>query len=134
MAIWQTERDICYMYRHARRPAEQIQILAEINGCSEEKIRDILERNGIKPAGIRKAQHRATVRKPWTVDELVQFIYLDANGMSAIKLAEYFERSERAVASIRHKIQTRQTESIRVALESLTVRKNEVTQRDGHTL
>jgi hypothetical protein len=105
------------MYRHARRPAEQIQILAEINSCSEEKIRDILERNGIKPAGVRKAQHRPTVRKPWAVDELVQFLYLNANGMSVIKLAEYFERTETAIRSIRSKIETRETEPIRVALE-----------------
>ena len=50
MAIWQKERDICYMYRHAKRPAEEIEILAEVNGCSVNEIKNVLIRNGIKPA------------------------------------------------------------------------------------
>lgn len=117
MAIWQTERDICYMYRHACKPAEQIQILSEINNCSEDEIRDILERNGIKPVGMRKVKPRNSHNKPWTVEELVQFQHLESNGMTTSKLSQHFKRSEKAIGCIRSKIRTKQTEAARVAFE-----------------
>ena len=82
MAIWQTERDICYMYRHAVNQLDQIKILAELNGCSEEEIRDVLEKHGIQPVGVRKTKFRTVPNKPWSVEELVQLLYLDANGIS----------------------------------------------------
>lgn len=117
MAIWQTERDICYMYRHAIKPAEQIEIMAELNGCSVEKIKDVLERNGIEIVKVKKANRCRVRAKNWTVDDLVQLLYLEANGMSTIKLAEHFGRTEHAVRGIKSKIRTRQTETARVALE-----------------
>lgn len=118
MAIWQTERDICYMYRHAFKQAEQIQILAELNNCSEEEIRKVLKRNGIKPAEIRRDRtFRTQKSKPWTVEELVQFLYLDSNGMTTRKLSQYFKRSEHAIGCIRSILNTKQTEAARAALE-----------------
>ena len=117
MAIWQTERDICYMYRHSRKPSEQIKIMAELNGCSVEKIKDVLKRNGITPAKPEKANRRKIRAENWKVEDLVQLLYLVESGMSIRKLAEYFDRSEAAIGSIRSKINTRQTETARVALE-----------------
>lgn len=116
MAIWQTERDICYMYRHAIKPAEQIRILAELNGCSEEEIRDVLEHNGIEPVGARRVKHRPK-HKQWSVEQLVQLLYLDANGVPDHRLAAYFNRTEYAVKSMKSKINKRSTEPARVALE-----------------
>ena len=68
MAIWQSDKDICDMYRHAANPKEQIQILAQLNICTEKEIRDVLVRNGIEPVGPRVVQHRSEPYKPWTIE------------------------------------------------------------------
>lgn len=117
MAIWQKERDICYMYRHAKRPAEQIEILAEVNNCSVSEIKAVLTKNGIKVVEGAKPKRSRVRAKNWTVDDLVQLLYLEANGMSTIKLAEHFGRTEIAIKDTKSKIRTRQTETARVALE-----------------
>ena len=117
MPIWQKERDVCYMYRHAKRPAEQIEILAEVNGCSVSEIKAVLTKNGIKVVEGAKPKRSRVRAKNWTVDDLVQLLYLEANGMSTIKLAEHFGRTEIAIRDIKSKIRTRQTETARVALE-----------------
>ena len=117
MAIWQKERDVCYMYRHAKRPAEQIEILAEVNNCSVSEIKAVLTKNGIKVVEGAKPKRSRVRAKNWTVDDLVQLLYLEANGMSTIKLAEHFGRTEIAIRDIKSKIRTRQTETARVALE-----------------
>ena len=78
MAIWQTELDICYMYRHAIKPAEQIKIMAELNGCSIEKIKDILRKHGLNIAEAPKAKRRRVRTPKWTVEDLIKFLYLDA--------------------------------------------------------
>jgi hypothetical protein len=117
------------MYRHAKRPAEQIEILAEVNNCSANEIKAVLIKNGIKVIEEAKLKpKRSRVRaKKWTVDDLVQLLYLEANGMSTIKLAEHFGRTEIAIRDIKSKIRTRQTETARVALDTYN------RQRRGNT-
>jgi hypothetical protein len=117
MAIWQSERDICYMFRNSKNPREQITILAELNSCTEEKIEDILKKNGLKiPAEKHKPQRQSTIKK-WSVDDLVQLLYLISNGMNNQKLAKYFNRSEASIVNVRYKINIRQTATIRKALD-----------------
>lgn len=115
--IWQTEQDICYMYRHAVNQLDQIKILAELNGCSEEEIRDVLEKHGIQPVGVRKTKFRTIPNKPWSVEELVQLLHLDATGMSDKRLAAHFDRTEKAIKSMKSKLNTKRTEPARAALE-----------------
>jgi len=117
VAIWQSDKDICDMYRHAANPKEQIRILAQLNICTEKEIRDVLERNGIEPVGPRVVQHRSEPYKPWTIEEMVQLLYLAANGMSDKKLSEYFKRSETAIGNMKSKINRKSTENARVALK-----------------
>lgn len=117
MAIWQSDKDICDMYRHAANPKEQIRILAQLNICTEKEIRDVLERNGIEPVGPRVVQHRSEPYKPWTIEEMVQLLYLVANGMTDKKLSEYFKRSETAIRNMKCKINRQRTENACAALE-----------------
>lgn len=117
MAIWQSENDICYMYRYAVNKKEQIKILAQLNACTENEIRKVLERNGIKPVKPHVVQHRSEPYKPWTTEEMVQLLYLVANGMTDKKLSEYFKRSETAISNMKNKIKRRRTEKARAALE-----------------
>lgn len=117
MAIWQSENDICYMYRHAVNKKEQIKILAQLNACTENEIRKVLERNGIKPVKPHVVQHRSEPYKPWTLEEMVQLLYLSANGMNEAKMSKYFKRSETAIRNMRNKIIMKRTEKARAALE-----------------
>lgn len=117
MAIWQSDKDICDMYRHAANPKEQIRILAQLNICTEKEIRDVLERNGIEPVGPRVVQHRSEPYKPWTIEEMVQLLYLVANGMTDKMLSEHFKRSETAIRNMKCKINRKRTENARAALE-----------------
>ena len=117
MAIWQSDKDICDMYRHAVNPKEQIRILAQLNICTEKEIRDVLERNGIEPVGPRVVQHRSEPYKPWTIEEMVQLLYLVANGMTDKKLSEYFGRSETAIRNMKCKINRQRTENACAALK-----------------
>ncbi len=117
MAIWQSDKDICDMYRHAADRKEQITILAQLNICTEDEIRAVLERNGIEPVGPRVVQHRTEPYKPWTLAEMVQLLYLVANGMTDKKLSEYFGRSETSIKNMRSKINRKSTENARAALE-----------------
>lgn len=117
MAIWQSDKDICDMYRHAADRKEQITILSQLNVCTEDEIRAVLERNGIEPVGPRVIQHRTEPYKPWTLTEMVQLLYLVANGMTDKKLSEYFGRSETSIKNMRSKINRKSTENARAALE-----------------
>lgn len=105
------------MYRHAADQKEQIRILAQLNLCKEDEIRAVLERNGIEPVGPRVVQHRSEPYKPWTIEEMVQLLYLSANGMTDKKLSEYFGRSETAISNMKSKINRKRTENARAALE-----------------
>ncbi len=117
MTIWQSDKDICDMYRHAADQKEQIRILAQLNLCTEDEIRAVLERNGIEPVRPRVVQHRPEPYKPWTIAEMVQLLYLTANGMSNQNLSEYFKRSENAIKNMKSKIKGKRTENARAALE-----------------
>ena len=105
------------MYRHAVNQLDQIKILAELNNCSEEEIRDVLENHGIQPVGVRKTKFRTIPNKPWSVEELVQLLHLDATGMSDQRLAAHFNRTEHAIKSMKSKLNTKRTENTRAALE-----------------
>lgn len=117
MAIWQSDKDICDMYRHAADPKGQIRILSQLNACNEDDIRAVLERNGIEPVKPRTVQHRSEPYKPWTIEEMIQLLYLVANGMTDSKLSEHFKRSETAISNMKSKINRRSTENARAALE-----------------
>lgn len=117
MTIWQSDKDICDMYRYAADQKEQIRILAQLNLCTEDEIRGVLERNGIESVSPRVVQHRSEPHKPWTIEEMVQLLYLTANGMSNQKLSEYFKRSEKAIRNMKSKIKGKRTETARLALE-----------------
>lgn len=54
-----TDREICYSYRSARHKAQQIQILAELNGTNNLEIIKVLVRNGEKlPASTVNALYK----------------------------------------------------------------------------
>lgn len=59
-----SEADICLEYRQAKKPYEQIPILAELNLCSREQIMRILIRNGMDMSNAvyhRNARARAAL-------------------------------------------------------------------------
>lgn len=47
-----TEADICKEYREAKDRKAQVGILAELNGCTKEKIAEVLESAGIQAEGV----------------------------------------------------------------------------------
>lgn len=49
-----TEEDICKEYREAKDRKAQVGILAELNGCSKEKIAEVLESAGIQAEGVNR--------------------------------------------------------------------------------
>lgn len=56
-----TEAEIVKSYQRADKKREQIKILAELNACQKQVIRDILEKNGEE---VPKTGNRYTVKKP----------------------------------------------------------------------
>lgn len=47
-----TEREICISYKEARRPDEQTQILADLNGTNKVEIIKILAKNKVELTGL----------------------------------------------------------------------------------
>lgn len=56
-----TEAEIVKSYQRAEKKREQIKILAELNACQKQVIRDILEKNGEE---VPKTGNRYTIKKP----------------------------------------------------------------------
>lgn len=70
-----TELEIVTTFRHAKYPGKQVAILAELNSCSTEEIKEILLRNGVeqknlprKSRKMRQAEMEALVESS-VVDE-----------------------------------------------------------------
>ena len=60
-----TENEIVSHYKRNGEKNSQIQILADLNGCSKEEIQDILKRNGceIKEPKKKEAKEKAAVQQ-----------------------------------------------------------------------
>ncbi len=61
-----TEAEIVKSYQRAEKKREQIKILAELNACQKQVIRDILEKNGEE---VPKTGNRYTAAKPEDLKE-----------------------------------------------------------------
>jgi len=59
-----TNDEICRDYRTAKSPTKQIQILAELNQCDKNRIKQILIDGGCKLPGNMTAPGEKRVRKP----------------------------------------------------------------------
>lgn len=59
-----SENEIVRDFRAAKKKREQIGILAELNQCSREQIREILLRNGINEAELPKKPGRSRTTEP----------------------------------------------------------------------
>lgn len=67
-----TENEIVKSFRNSDKKREQIRILAELNVCSREKIREILLRNGIMESELPKPPGKKTVEKKPKGQELAE--------------------------------------------------------------
>ncbi len=118
---WMSEADICEMYKSAKNQQTQINILAQLNACKAETIRNILRKNGITPIEPRTVKHRAKAQKQWTVEELLKFLHLINEGKSNKELAEQFGRSIGAIRCVRAKLNpeiiSNPSQNIKTALE-----------------
>ena len=63
-----TELEILTTFRQAKYPGKQVAILAELNSCSVEEIKDILLRNGVEPKNLPRKSRKMRQAE---MDELV---------------------------------------------------------------
>lgn len=59
-----TESQICMLYRDAKRPQEEIKILSQLNGCSKDKIKEILVKHGYDTTLIEHRSHKKLKLEP----------------------------------------------------------------------
>ncbi|MBQ3603927.1 MAG: hypothetical protein IJA02_08815 [Clostridia bacterium] len=118
---WMSEADICEMYKSAKDQRAQINILAQLNACKTETIRNILLKNGITPVEPRKVKHHSKQRKLWSVEELLQLQHLINEGKNNKELSERFDRSIGAIRCVRAKLNpeiiANPSENIKIAIE-----------------
>lgn len=60
-----TDEEICREYREAKKPKEQVMILADQNMCEKEEILKVLQNNGYELPGTHRTKPVAT-KKPQT--------------------------------------------------------------------
>ena len=102
MQMQMTEAEIVKSYQRAEKKREQIKILAELNACQKQDIRDILEKHGEE---VPKTGNRYTAAKKPEVTE--------ANGSKrkqAKRLLKNEEPTESSDLSTRENVGTRQQE------------------------
>lgn len=67
-----SESEIVRDFRAAKKKREQIGILAELNECSREEIREILLKNGIDEAELPKKPGRSRTTDPEVFQQMVE--------------------------------------------------------------
>ncbi len=100
MKPWMSDKDIADMYTGAVDRHKQIKVLAELNACSQDEIKTVLARRGIEVPAPKKAKQNGVPKKYWSIPELVELLYLNESGMSRVKLAKHFRRSEIAIRNV----------------------------------
>ena len=63
--MYMTDEEICGSYRRAdyNKKYHQLKVLSELNGCHPDEIREVLERNGIKPPMSRKKKREENMEE-----------------------------------------------------------------------
>ena len=89
-----TYEEICRSYRLAANKSKQVDILADLNGCSPQDIIDILTENG-EISGMPKKKKSKSQR--WTVDDEKKLIECYENGIGNFEIAEKLGRDYKAV-------------------------------------
>lgn len=64
-----TEQEIVNKYNRAESKSKQIKILAELNACSTQQIKDVLSKNGIKLRGIKTELQKVETH---SIDEKIE--------------------------------------------------------------
>ena len=77
--MWMTPGEICRNYQQARQKWKQIRILADLNACQPEAIREVLRNQGV-PA--------QTQPHPWTSEEDAKCRQLQAQGYTYRQIAD----------------------------------------------
>lgn len=98
---WMSESDICEMYKYAKNPKSQINILAQLNGCSTDTICRILQNHGFLSA-VPRAAKKKVPRKAWSVEEITQLLHLIDSGLNNKALAKHFNRTVGSVIGIKN--------------------------------
>ena len=89
--MWMTPGEICREYRQAKKKAAQIGILADLNSCSKDEIREVLQRNGIQ-VKIRKRAPNVT----WTAEEIEICRSMAEQGVPRKEIAKMVPRHTRS--------------------------------------
>ena len=63
MELPMSDREIVESFHTAKNPRGQIGVLAQLNACSEDTIRDILKRNGVDGRLLRRSGKTVTAQK-----------------------------------------------------------------------
>jgi hypothetical protein len=100
-----TDSEICALYRDAKDKAKQIKILAELNNCSPDEIREVLSRHG--------AEIQACARMKWTPLLIDRVLALRKEGLTHAKIAYQIGATEKAVRNQLVKIHKKEGEKMR---------------------
>lgn len=97
--LYMTPEEIKSNYLQAKDRKEQIKVLADLNATSRQRIREVLEEQGVD------LNHYVESRKAWwTADEDALLRDLWAQGCTIKEIADVMCRTEKSVANRRHRL------------------------------
>ena len=86
-----SNEEICYLYRHAKDPAQQISILSDLTLKKKAEIIEILKKAGLTVVTQKKRYHS------WSDEEDKQFLELREKGLSYKEIGRIMLRTEKAL-------------------------------------
>lgn len=95
--MWMKPDEIVHSYRMARSPGKQIRVLAELNDCSREEIRRILESEGVTVLSAAARKHTKRDEPYVVTEEDRTMMYLRKNGVSVAEIAKKTGHSKSTV-------------------------------------
>ena len=101
---WMTDGQLAMLYRDAKNKKEQLEILAQLNACSVEKIIKRLNAMGIETVEPKVIRKRAAYRA-WSEEDILKLLDLTASGASLRKISKALNRSETAIRSVLCKLE-----------------------------
>ena len=117
---WMTDGQLAMLYRDAKNKKEQLEILAQLNACSVEKITKRLNAMGIETVEPKAKRKRDRYRE-WSEADILALLDLKHSGASVRKISKALDRSETAIRSVLCKLdpstRAEGTEIMRTALQ-----------------
>ena len=96
---WMTDGQLAMLYRDAKNKKEQLEILAQLNACSVEKITKRLNAMGIETVEPKAKRKRDRYRE-WSEADILALLDLKHSGASVRKISKALDRSETAIRSV----------------------------------